>query len=322
MKNIYLYGYQSDSELFQSLSNSERAEWFKDQGIAGVFGGYEDRDFTREMHNRGLKVFASFKCFAGSDEWDRNPECRPITSEGTPLEQIEWYRGLNPANKSLQNERLQSLKELLYNSDIDGVWFDFIRWPCKWEKEAPQLLETSFDRDTVEQFLLEYNLALKGNSPESWSREILTSYDREWRAFRVSVVTKWLEQAYSLVKSCRSDLLVGVFTVPWINEERNNGLERILGQNIDGMSAFTDIFSPMVYHKICHRPLDWIGQVSQWYDNKTKKKVWPIIQSADIPPGSMNNREYEKTWKYAQTLKGSNIIVFTLEEHFSQLALI
>ena len=35
---------------------------------------------------------------------------------------------------------------------LDGVWLDFIRWPCHWEVPEPALPRTSFDAATVARF--------------------------------------------------------------------------------------------------------------------------------------------------------------------------
>ena len=54
-----------------------------------------------------------------------------------------------------------------------------------------------------------------------------------------------------------------------------------------------DVFSPMSYHLMCNRDVNWIGDVTKEIIELTKKPVWVIVQGVSEPV-EMTNKEFEK----------------------------
>jgi hypothetical protein len=112
---------------------------------------------------------------------------------------------------------------------------------------------------------------------------LLDRYEAEWTAWRCGQITSWVAEAQALLKRIRPDALLGLFGVPWRRADRNGAILKIIGQDYGALGRYVDVFSPMVYHRMCGYPLTWIGEVVQEVHELSGKPVWPIIQSVDDP---------------------------------------
>ena len=64
--------------------------------------------------------------------------------KGKKIDKVEWYAGVCPNQSWLREQKLNAIKELISKYDIDGIWLDFIRYPCHWEVINPKLEQTCF----------------------------------------------------------------------------------------------------------------------------------------------------------------------------------
>jgi len=277
------YGFSPDLPPFAGLAPQAQVERLRAWGQTAVFGGHERPDFVEAARSAGLAVYAEFAVFQGERWWQELPASRPITASGEPLQPEGWYHGLNPALPILRQRRLADLERFLSLHDLDGVWLDFIRWPCHWEVRAPHLPLTSFDEATVARFAADCGLALTTAPPRIAARQIMARYGEEWVAWRCGQITSWVAEASAIVRRLRPKALVGLFGVPWLPEEHQGAIERIIGQDYAALSAHVDIFSPMVYQHMCGRPVEWIATVTERLAACTGKPIWPIIQATDMP---------------------------------------
>jgi hypothetical protein len=278
-----LYGFSPELAPFVGKTPTEQVALLRAWGNTAIFGGYESPKLVEAAHAAGMKIYAEFSCFVGESWWERLPASRPITDEGQPLEKEGWYCGVNPAAPQVRQERLAALEKLLTTYAIDGVWLDFIRWPCHWEVPAPDLPRTSFDPDTLAGFSRDTGIELPPGDVPRRARWLLDRYEAEWAAWRCHQITSWVAEAQALLKRIRPDALLGLFGVPWRRADRNGAILKIVGQDYGALGRYVDVFSPMVYHRMCGYSLTWIGEVVQEVHELSGKPVWPIIQSVDEP---------------------------------------
>jgi uncharacterized lipoprotein YddW (UPF0748 family) len=184
---------------------------------------------------------------------------------------------VNPSVPEVRRAQLQALETLLTDHALDGVWLDFIRWPCHWESPTPYLPRTSFDVGTVARF------CRYAGTPLLTAKELLGRYESEWTAWRCQQVTDWVMEARSVVDRVRPGALLGLFGVPWRLADHNGAILKVIGQDYSALGAYVDVFSPMVYHRMCGQPTRWIADVVQEIHALTGKPVWPIVQSVDEP---------------------------------------
>ena len=300
-----LYGY--NAELFIGHSAAEQAAMLRSWGVTAIFGGYEDIALVAALHAEGLKVYAEFNCFAHKTYWEQVPDSRPITAGGTPLEPEGWYHGTNPANPALRQHRHDALADLLRSYPVDGVWLDFIRWPCHWESLQPNRPQTSFDAPTITQFCRDMGITVPDTNP---AHVILSEHKSAWTDWKCQQITTWVATARELVQRLRPSTTLGLFGVPWQATDFDDAIRSIIGQNFAALAAHIDVFSPMTYHLMCSRPATWITDVARTLQTQTGKPVCPIIQSVD-EPAPLPSDDYGAA--LAATAEADGVIVFTLK---------
>ncbi len=309
-----VYGFRPDLAIFQGLSPQQIVDTLKSWGVNAVFGGYRDSALVQALHEAGIRVFAEIGFFVGESFWERYQCARPIKADGEPLEKIKWYAGLNPACEELVQHRLRELEELVRTYPVDGVWLDFIRWPAKWERPDPILPSTSFDPTTLRRFSEETGIQIPANLktvPEkaTW---ILENHEPEWTRFRCEVIRDVVRKAREICEKAGHKVLLGAFIVPWTDQDFDSALVKVVGQDIPLLAPLIDVFSPMVYHKLCGRQVPWVGKITEWVHTASGKPVWPIVQSMD-EPSPLPVSEFEETLRTGLGARGSQgVIVFTL----------
>ena len=312
-KEKAFYGLSPDLAPFAGKSPAEQAAWLAAAGSTAVFGGYENPAFVQAAHAAGLRVYAEFGCFVGRAWWDRIPASRPITAEAAALEPEGWYHGVNPANPAVREERLAALERLLCEHELDGVWLDFIRWPCHWEVHEPRLAHTSFDPITLAAFGRDTGLSIPLDDPAVAASVLLGRHEAAWTAWRCEQITSWAAQAKALVRRVRPGAVLGLFGVPWRLADRDCAILKIIGQDYRRLGEHVDVISPMVYHRMCGFGPGWIGEVVEELHALSRKPVWPIIQAVD-EPSPLPAAEYGQALEIAlRHPASSGALIFTLK---------
>jgi hypothetical protein len=308
-----LYGFSPDLPPFRGKTPAEQVQVLRSWGQTVVFGGYQDLAFIEAAHGAGLRVFAEFGCFTGERWWDEVPASHPVTAEGRPLEAEGWYYGVNPSTPEVRRTQLDALERLLQETALDGVWLDFIRWPCHWEVHQPYLPRTSFDPVTLARFGREAGVEIpSGTIPEA-AAAVLERHGPAWQAWRCAQVTSWVAEARAALDRLRPGALLGLFGVPWRRADYDGAILSVIGQDYGALGQYVDVFSPMVYHRMCGREPAWIGEVTQEVHALSGKPVWPIIQSVD-QPDPLPAAEYAAALDVALgSPHAEGVLVFTLE---------
>jgi hypothetical protein len=312
-KTKALYGFSPELIPFVGKAPSEQAALLRSWGNTGVFGGYQDPEFVEAVHAAGIKIYAEFGCFVGAEWWERVPASRPVTDKGEPLEKEGWYCGVNPSTPQVRQEQLVALERLLTDYAIDGVWLDFIRWPCHWESPDPYLPRTSFDPETLDRFSRDTGVALPPGDVPTVARALLAQHEAGWTAWRCGQITSWVAEARAVLERARPGAILGLFGVPWRLVDHDGAIFKVIGQDYRALGQYVDVFSPMVYHRMCGQPPDWIGEVTEEVHALTGKPVWPIIQSVDEPT-PFSAEEYGQAIDVALHSGGSDgVLVFTMK---------
>ena len=306
---IALYGFSRNNEWFRNKSEAEILDILTSWGVYAVFGVHEDAVLSEVLRQGGIKIFAEFSVFAGEKYWEKFPHSQPVTANGKLLEKEEWYAGVNPSNEQVRKEKLADFQAMLETCQLDGVWLDFIRWPCHWEVVDPHLELTSFDRDTLDKFSKDTGIELDSvDDPVRAARLLQDQYREEWDRWRCDQVTSWVAESRKLIDSYSPDTKLGLFGVPWIRDY-DNAIITVIGQDYEALGPYIDVFSPMVYHKMCGRHVSWIGEVTGWINKTTGKDVIPIIQTVNTP-GILSPGELGEATRNALDAPGSAGVIF------------
>ncbi|MPM24367.1 hypothetical protein SDC9_70849 [bioreactor metagenome] len=230
-----LQRYNFNTVIFQVRARGEVFYDSKIEPMASIIvpSGYGKPKFDplafaiEECHKRGMELHAWVVTYPlGSDKHVRSLGARSVTRINpsiTKKYRSEWF--LDPGNPKTDDYLLSVVKEIVVNYDIDGIQFDYIRYPDNTGKFPDAGM---------------YRLYGKGKSIEEWRRDNITRF-----------VTK----AYDWVKSQKK--WVQVSSAPL-------GRYRALGNRGVGWTALETVFQdaaqwmkigkhdalyPMMYYK-------------------------------------------------------------------------
>ena len=114
------------------------------------------------------------------------------------------------------------------------------------------------------------------------------------------------------------DAVLGIFGVPMREADFNGAVRRTFGQDWATLAPFVDVFSPMVYHIYCGRPLEWINQVTAEVSQRSGRTLWPIVQSCSVPT-EMTVAEFENALRHGLKPPATGVMIyatrFTIEEN-------
>ena len=308
-----LYGFSPELAPFVGKTPNEQVELLQSWGNTVVFGGHHSAAFVEAVHTAGMKIYAEFGCFVGANWWTAFPDSRPVTDEGKPLEKEGWYYGVNPSAPKVRQKQLEALERLLTQHAIDGVWLDFIRWPCHWEVLDPHLPRTSFDSKTLARFSRDTGVQIPPGDTPTTAQTILDEFEDEWFTWRCEQITSWVAEAKAVLAKVRPDAVLGLFGVPWRLADNDGAILKIIGQDYRALGQHVDVFSPMVYHLMCGHPPAWIGEVTTEIRQLSGKPVWPVVQSINEPT-TLSAEEYANALEIALRSPASDgVLVFTME---------
>jgi len=314
-KTKALYGFSTSLPAFQTLNDPQIVLRLKSWGVNAVFGRIRDHELISRLHEAGIRVYEEIGFFVGEAYWDQYPQSRPLTALGEPLEKEEWYAGVNPIFEQIQAEKYARIKQLIQETPIDGIWLDFIRWPCHWESPDPKLIQTSFDSITVKKFLIETQIDIPQHIQDlrAISHWILSNKLDEWTNWKCQQITNIVQTVRKIVDKADREIVLGLFGVPWREADFDDAIRKIIGQNYEELSHVIDVFSPMTYHLMCGQTVDWIGDVCKSIYQQTHKPILPIIQSMDVP-GKISIQDFEQAINVSLHADGSNgVIIFNIK---------
>jgi len=276
-----------------------------------ITGGYGDKKFDPlafvldECHRRGLECHAWIVTYPlGGDKHVRSLGARSVTKKNPTITKKfkgEWF--LDPGNPRTDDYLLSIVNEIVTNYDVDGIHFDYIRYPDN---------RGQFPDDGM------YRLHGKGKSRADWRRDNITRF-----------VTK----AYDLVKKQK----------PWVQVSSSPlGRYRALGNNGHGWTAFETVYQdagkwmktgkhdalyPMMYYK----EQLFYPFVDDWIENGNKRIVVPglgayqMIELGWSRQDILNQVDYTRTksvhgqayFRTANVLSNTKGLLSSLEQYYA-----
>jgi hypothetical protein len=253
-------------------------------------GGYRN-EVIDWVHKAGMAFIGGISCFSEYETGNaivyEHPELWPILETGARRESIEGYLGVVPTIDWYRDERIRLAERLVREHRLDGLFLDFVRWPLHWEIElrpgAGRPLQSSFDDHTLARFReatgVDFPRSPTGSAETAhW---ILEHAADAWHEFRCSVITRFVADVTSAVRSVRDDLPIGAYVVPL----RPRDLAQAVGQQLSEIERHVDLIAPMLYHAMVHRPASWVAEVCRELTSAFPTRVVATLQvdSAEGP---------------------------------------
>ncbi|MBM3499199.1 MAG: hypothetical protein FJX74_11070 [Armatimonadetes bacterium] len=238
-------------------------------------------ELIRRCRREGAKVYAEFGVFAGATTAEKYPELWPLNEKGERQARDDWYLGLCPNVAWYREEQLRLIGEYAATHEIDGLWLDFIRYPGHWEVREPRLEQGCFNEACLEAFSRRAGIELPPGSLERRAEFILADHAAEWTRFKCESIRDFCRDARRVLKAERPNALLGAFVVPWTESDHSDAIHRIVAQDFALLAPELDVLSPMSYHAMCARPVEWIGQFTEYLAKQTGREIWPVVQATE-----------------------------------------
>lgn len=292
----------------------DRGEALSDYHINAVFVGHGalKPDLIERCHREGAKVYAEIGIFVGAKVAEEHPELWPINEHGEKMEKDGWYLGLCPNYNWYFRQKLDEVAELAEEYDIAGLWLDFIRFPGHWEVEQPRLEQGCFCDESLKDFGDFAGIEIEGQTTAEKAGFILSKHSDAWTRFKCQRIADFCRQAKERLEEHRPQAILGMFSVPWTEENYDDAIHRIIAQDFELLAEHVDVFSSMSYHLMCGFPPEWVGEYNQYLVDKTGRDVWPIVQAVNKPE-DLSPAEFRQVLELGLTGGATGVQVFTLK---------
>jgi hypothetical protein len=286
-----------------------------------VHGGSINAEMIARAKSEGARVFAEFPTLNGKGYVEKHPEAWPVNEKGERAPAATWFLGACPTEPAFRAYRIKQLEDLLERFDLAGVWMDYFHWHAQFEDLNPILPETCFSPTCIAGFEASAKVRVPAGDTAERARWILSRQERRWREWRVEQLEDWARTIRDVVRRKRPGALVGVYHCPWTDAEYDGARRRILGLDLERLTRFVDVFSPMVYHGRMERSPQWVGEYVEWISGRVGKrvKIWPIVQ-AHGDPRNIPAEEFEQVLRLGLSGAATGVMMFTAQSVASDRA--
>ena len=119
----------------------------------------------------------------------------------------------------------------------------------------------------------------------------------------------------SEAKKVNPGIKVNLHIVPWRQDDFDNAIRRIAGQNLSALAEYADIISPMTYSHMLKREPDWINSVVGEIAPQINCKVIPSIQVNEAYlTQTLSAEEFEQTLIEALKPPSSGVFFWSWEQ--------
>jgi hypothetical protein len=244
-------------------ANFETLKAIRETGFTDIILNYKDIDYDVffHAHSNYLKVAIEVGCFIGEDVWEKYPTSRPLV-RGKPIAK------LGPLGEKWYAGVIPLVEVIEDRLNLIG-----------------HLLERYQDTEAL---FLDF-CRFPGRWEDGENQAIVADNTENDPSSRQVIITNFVKRVLAICD--KSNTQLGIFLTPYDND--------MYGQNIKYLRNLCHFLSPMLYHKICQRPIEWVGKKIREFSILSGKPILPIIQS--IPePEIVSPAEFEGTLK--QTL--------------------
>lgn len=245
--------------------------------------GYDDRWLREKLRSRGIKIFEATAVFFQPRAYDSLPHLRPVDAAGAPQPRVDWYVGLCPSSEAYIEERAKLLQRVARQLEPDGLFLSFIRFPGFWETWVPgvdrgKIPEYCYCQRCLSRFSQETGHRVPRDAPSA-AALLQGELRAAWTGWKCNLVAGVVGHLRQAVREVIPDIELMVNLVPFSKEELGGAVEELLGQRVESLTPFVELFEVMVYHQILKRdPRKWIPKLVADLRSRTDRSLVPCLQ--------------------------------------------
>ena len=200
------------------------------------FGGMID-----ETHRAGMRVHAWFPICYDPQRLKKHPEWGMVDSNG--LRSDEW---VCPSSTAWRKEFLAMFKNLLDNYSVDGIHFDYIRFPNAEVCHCPAC-RAELTRRAGVKWPLGMELIEQSNAQAAW-------FD-----YRSDLIHDLAEEFATAIRKWQEGVVVSAALEP-AGAINSDGV-KLYGQSYRELAPLLDFVAPLAYHQRKGKPIRWVRAV-------------------------------------------------------------
>lgn len=287
---------------------------FRELGVNAIFvrSVSLDESLVQTSREQDVRVFVEFPTLNGKGYIEDHPEAWPVDETGAKSPAADWFMGVCPTDSGFKAHRVVQLRNILNTYAVDGIWLDYLHWHAQFETPDPILPETCFCRRCVQTFGTETEIDVPEDDTPTQAQWILANHDAVWREWRRNVLTGWVSDLNSEVRSMQPQAMLGIFHCAWYPDDFDGALGRIMGIDLQALSQIADVFSPMLFHSMMDRPVSWVSDYTAWLRTHIGKgpRIWPIVQ-AHNKPATVTADEFAEVLSRGIAHPSSGVMMFS-----------
>ncbi|MCH8927427.1 MAG: family 10 glycosylhydrolase [Candidatus Marinimicrobia bacterium] len=243
---------------FDAYYNSNYEPWAKAlSGSLGVDPGWDPLKFAiKEADENGLKLHAwvnTFTLWKGEEPPERSevlhafyahPEWIVADSNGTSMQLNSHYVYVNPGNPEVRKHVINVVKDIVTNYDVDGIHFDYIRYPERASRAG-------YSHDTVSVNIFNE----KNGNPDSLDWE-------DWQRNNINLFVKAVKDSVSKLKPniALSAAVLGKYRKPgW------SGYDAVYQDAVPWIkNGWLDFIVPMAYTTRDNKSASFTSLIQEW----------------------------------------------------------
>ena len=261
-------------------------EW-RSLGINTVFASVSlnrNPEFRKLARRNGIVRYAILPVFFDPEALRADSSLFAVTAAGENARE-EWVEFVCPSREDFRRQKIESVKNLIRESDPDGLSIDFIRHFVFWEKVYPDravgsLPNTCFDRHCLRAFERDTGIRIPFGlkRTQEISDWILKTHREEWTAWKCGLITGFVKDAADEARRAKPSILINLHAVPWRRGDFGNAIRFVAGQDFAELSKSCDFLSPMTYSHMLGREPAWVHSVVEDIAGQSACPVLPSIQ--------------------------------------------
>ena len=120
------------------------------------------------------------------------------------MEKVHWYAGVCPSHPEVRREKLKEIEGTISDFEIDGIWLDFVRYPCHWEEvRKADITEYCFCSNCLEEFSKARETPPRLRGPDGTLRRNLGGGEKKkteaWIQWKCDQITDFVAEVRSLI---------------------------------------------------------------------------------------------------------------------------
>ena len=286
-------------------------------GALGEDPGWDPLQFAiREAHKYGLELHAWLNTFPAWRGTTPPPESTPrlailehpewvvCDSSGTPMPYSGHYVSLSPGIPAVHDHIISVVTDIIRRYDIDGIHFDYIRYP----EDAP---DHGYSHDSIS--VARYN-SVSGNP-----------FDFGWEDWQRAQLNQFVYKAYNAITTADSGIKMSAAVIGAYETGTWNAY-RVVYQDPRRWTEMEkiDFVVPMTYWENAHPTHSFVKLTREWQDRYIiDRPVFPGIGSYRfVPENELDWSEAEKQIAHLRKRNIPGMVFFdaqSLMDHWEKL---